>query len=70
MKINIENCINQTISCIKQDVGGYKYTMREFIHNLKCLKETHEKGRGDDGLNEFFKLYVFNEDQNKGKISN
>lgn len=60
MKVNIENCINQSIT--KTD-GFHKYSMQEFIENLKLLKTEHEKGNSEKVLDEFFSVYVFNADQ-------
>ena len=59
MKLNVENLVNQSIGCMKHDPGGYAYCLKEFIENLKEVKERHEKGYSKDVLDEFFKLYVF-----------
>ena len=63
MKTNIENCINHALKYMAQDPNGYKYTIGEFIHNLKEVKKAHENGRSKEVLDEFFKLYTFNKDE-------
>jgi len=65
MKTNIENCINQVCNYMQTDPNAYRYTIGEFINNLKEVKRAHENGRSKEVLNEFFKLYVFNKDNNQ-----
>jgi len=62
MKTNIENCFKRVCNYIHPDPNAYRYTIREFINNLKEVKKVHEDGRSKEALDEFFKLYVFNED--------
>jgi len=62
MKVNIENAINQALSYMAQDPYAYKYTIQEFINNLKEVKKMHERKKGKEALNKFFELYVFNKD--------
>lgn len=63
MKVNIENCINQVCAYMRTDPSAYKYTIREFINNLKEVKKMHEKGKSKEALDEFFKLYVFDKSE-------
>lgn len=60
MKVNIENLVNQSIGCMVKDPGGYAYCLREFVENLKEVKEKHREGKSKEILDEFFRLYVFN----------
>ena len=57
MKVNIENCINQICSYMKTDPSAYKYTIGEFINNLKNVKKAHEDGRSKEVLDEFFRIF-------------
>lgn len=60
MKVNIENCLNQATT--KAD-GFYKYSVQEFIQNLKLLKAGHDAGKSQETLDEFFGIYVFNQEK-------
>ncbi|OGM09075.1 hypothetical protein A2Z67_03770 [Candidatus Woesebacteria bacterium RBG_13_36_22] len=61
MKVNIENAVNQASRCMEGDYAkGYAYTLKEFVNNLKEVKQLHLKGESKQALDEFFNLYVFN----------
>jgi hypothetical protein len=60
MRINIENCLNQATSSAPDH---YKYSTKEFVKNLKTVKAEHEEGNSKAVLDEFFKVYVFTQNQ-------
>jgi len=69
MRVNIQHCVR----CCGA-TGGYAYTLKEMVDNLKELRSRVISGDGIAALGEFFSLYVFTGDDNaldiKEKIAN
>lgn len=63
MRINIEHLINQATARIKSDTCAYGYVLKEFVKHLKILRDEHQKGNCEEALNEFFRVYVFSDNQ-------
>lgn len=61
MRVNIENCSNNG------DAGAKEWVLEELVKNLKELRDRTDAG-DMKALDEFFGLFVFNDDQSREKV--
>ena len=67
MRVNIENTVRFAGDLIRgEQADYYRFSLAELIKHLKMVREKHLVGRSAEILDEFFDLYVFNDDQQKG----
>ena len=62
MRVNIENCNNTG------DPSAKEWVLGELVRNLKELRDRTDAG-DIKALDEFFDLFVFNDDQGRKKVS-
>jgi hypothetical protein len=69
MRSNIENCLKNALICKKEEKQYYEFSINEFVDNLKELRDRTKNG-DFKALNEFFEIYVFNNEEKKQKDKN
>ena len=67
IRVNIENTFRFASEEIRGEKADYyRFSLAETIKHLKVVRDKHREGESAEILDEFFDLYVFDDDQTKG----